>query len=42
MPATWFVPPGLSHHVCPTSYDLGEDGKVVLLSVTRSEDKPLK
>lgn len=28
--------------VCPTSYDLGEDGKVVLVSVTEGEDKPLK
>ena len=28
--------------VCPTSYDLGEDGKIVLLSVTEGEDKPLK
>jgi hydrogenase nickel incorporation protein HypB len=28
--------------VCPTSYDLGEDAKVVLLSVTEGEDKPLK
>lgn len=28
--------------VCPSSYDLGEDAKVVLLSVTEGEDKPLK
>jgi len=28
--------------VCPASYDLGEDLKVVLLSVTEGEDKPLK
>ncbi|MFN7924787.1 MAG: hydrogenase nickel incorporation protein HypB [Bryobacteraceae bacterium] len=28
--------------VCPTSYDLGEAAKVVLLSVTEGEDKPLK
>jgi hydrogenase nickel incorporation protein HypB len=28
--------------VCPTSYDLGEACKVVLLSVTEGEDKPLK
>jgi hydrogenase nickel incorporation protein HypB len=28
--------------VCPTSYDLGEDFKVVLLSVTEGEDKPFK
>ena len=28
--------------VCPTSYDLGEDAKVVILSVAEGEDKPLK
>jgi hydrogenase nickel incorporation protein HypB len=28
--------------VCPTSYDLGEEAKVVILSVTEGEDKPLK
>ncbi len=28
--------------VCPSSYDLGEDAKVALLSVTEGEDKPLK
>ncbi len=28
--------------VCPTSYDLGEHAKVVVLSVTEGEDKPLK
>ena len=28
--------------VCPTSYDLGEDARVVVLSVTEGEDKPLK
>ncbi len=28
--------------ICPTSYDLGEDFKVVLLSVTEGEDKPYK
>jgi hydrogenase nickel incorporation protein HypB len=28
--------------VCPTSYDLGEAAKVVVLSVTEGEDKPLK
>lgn len=28
--------------VCPASYDLGEAAKVVLLSVTEGEDKPLK
>jgi hydrogenase nickel incorporation protein HypB len=28
--------------VCPSSYDLGEGVRVVLLSVTEGEDKPLK
>ncbi len=28
--------------VCPASYDLGEDVRVVVLSVTEGEDKPLK
>lgn len=28
--------------VCPTSYDLGEEAKVVILSCAEGEDKPLK
>jgi hydrogenase nickel incorporation protein HypB len=28
--------------VCPSSYDLGEDLRLVLLAVTEGEDKPLK
>jgi hydrogenase nickel incorporation protein HypB len=28
--------------VCPSSYDLGEDYRMVLMSVTEGEDKPLK
>jgi hydrogenase nickel incorporation protein HypB len=28
--------------VCPSSYDLGEDLRIVLLSTTEGEDKPLK
>jgi len=28
--------------VCPSSYDLGEGAKLVVLSVTEGEDKPLK
>jgi hydrogenase nickel incorporation protein HypB len=28
--------------VCPSSYDLGEDLRVVMLSVTEGEDKPIK
>ena len=28
--------------VCPANYDLGEDMKVVLISTTEGDDKPLK
>ncbi|MEM8808593.1 MAG: hypothetical protein AAGF01_21455, partial [Cyanobacteria bacterium P01_G01_bin.38] len=28
--------------VCPAAYDLGEDLRIVLMSVTEGEDKPLK
>jgi hydrogenase nickel incorporation protein HypB len=28
--------------ICPTTYDLGEDFKVVVLSVTEGDDKPVK
>jgi hydrogenase nickel incorporation protein HypB len=28
--------------VCPSAYDLGEDEKVVVISVTEGDDKPLK
>ena len=28
--------------ICPTSYNLGEDKKVVILSIPEGEDKPLK
>ena len=28
--------------VCPSSYDLGEEAKIVMLSVAEGEDKPLK
>ncbi|HEY6573013.1 MAG TPA: hydrogenase nickel incorporation protein HypB, partial [Candidatus Eisenbacteria bacterium] len=28
--------------ICPTSYDLGEDFKVVVLSVAEGDDKPFK
>lgn len=28
--------------VCPATFDLGEDAKIVLLSVTEGDDKPLK
>src|SRR5450755_1231158 len=32
----------VGNQVCPSSYDLGEDLRLVLLSVTEGEDKPLK
>ncbi len=45
----WFSEPvdllfieNVGNLVCPTSYDLGEDAKIVVLSVTEGEDKPLK
>ncbi|MFO7911499.1 MAG: hydrogenase nickel incorporation protein HypB, partial [Desulfotignum sp.] len=28
--------------VCPAEFDIGEDARVVVLSVTEGEDKPLK
>jgi len=28
--------------ICPTTYDLGEDCKIALLSVTEGDDKPIK
>jgi hydrogenase nickel incorporation protein HypB len=28
--------------VCPASWDLGEDAKIVVFSVTEGEDKPVK
>jgi len=28
--------------VCPAEFDVGEDGKVMMLSVTEGDDKPLK
>lgn len=30
------------HRVCPALFDLGEDAKVAILSVTEGDDKPLK
>jgi len=32
----------IGNMVCPSSYDLGEDLRLVLMSVTEGEDKPLK
>lgn len=37
-----FIIENVGNLVCPASYDLGEDMKVVLISVTEGDDKPLK
>ncbi len=46
---TWTLPDldflfieNVGNLVCPSSYDLGENVRLVLLSVTEGEDKPLK
>lgn len=39
--ATLFIE-NVGNLVCPAGFDLGEDHKVVILSVTEGEDKPLK
>lgn len=41
-PPALLVIENVGNLVCPAAYDLGEDEKVVLLSVTEGEDKPLK
>jgi hydrogenase nickel incorporation protein HypB len=38
----WLFIENVGNLVCPASYDLGERLRVVLLSVTEGEDKPLK
>jgi hydrogenase nickel incorporation protein HypB len=40
--AEWLFIENVGNLVCPASYDLGEQFRVVLLSVTEGEDKPLK
>jgi hydrogenase nickel incorporation protein HypB len=37
-----FVIENVGNLVCPANYDLGEDNKVVLISTTEGDDKPLK
>lgn len=37
-----FIIENVGNLVCPSSYDLGEDMKVVLISVPEGDDKPLK
>jgi hydrogenase nickel incorporation protein HypB len=38
----WLFVENVGNLVCPASYDLGEQLRVVLVSVTEGEDKPLK
>jgi hydrogenase nickel incorporation protein HypB len=38
----YFFVENVGNLVCPAVYDLGEDARVVALSVTEGEDKPLK
>jgi len=37
-----FIIENVGNLVCPSSYDLGEDMKIVLISTTEGDDKPLK
>jgi len=38
----WLVIENVGNLVCPAAYDLGEELRLVLLSVTEGEDKPFK
>jgi hydrogenase nickel incorporation protein HypB len=42
LPADILVIENVGNLICPTTYDLGEDFKVALLSVTEGDDKPVK
>jgi hydrogenase nickel incorporation protein HypB len=42
LPADLLFIENVGNLICPTSYDLGEDFKVVLLSVAEGDDKPFK
>ncbi|MEX1311416.1 MAG: hydrogenase nickel incorporation protein HypB [Candidatus Sulfomarinibacteraceae bacterium] len=42
MPAEILIIENVGNLICPTTYDLGEDFKVALLSVTEGDDKPIK
>ena len=39
---SWLMIENVGNLVCPALFDLGEQAKVVILSVTEGEDKPLK
>lgn len=41
-PGTMLFIENVGNLVCPAAFDLGEDAKVTILSVTEGEDKPLK
>ncbi|SFJ09137.1 hydrogenase nickel incorporation protein HypB [Celeribacter neptunius] len=41
-PASYLFIENVGNLVCPAGFDLGEDCKVAILSVTEGEDKPLK
>jgi len=38
----WLLIENVGNLICPAAYDLGESAKVVLLSVTEGDEKPLK
>ncbi|MBB94570.1 MAG: hydrogenase accessory protein HypB [Rhodobacteraceae bacterium] len=42
LPASFLFIENVGNLVCPAGFDLGEDAKVAILSVTEGEDKPLK
>ena len=42
VPGTTLFIENVGNLVCPAAFDLGEDAKVAILSVTEGEDKPLK
>lgn len=42
LPGTTLFIENVGNLVCPAAFDLGEDAKVAILSVTEGEDKPLK
>jgi len=42
LPADILFIENVGNLICPTTYDLGEDFKIALLSVTEGDDKPIK
>jgi len=42
LPTEILIIENVGNLICPTTYDLGEDFKVALLSVTEGDDKPVK